>query len=306
MAIEKYKKFSDEQIQRANNVDLIDMLQRQGEKLKKVGRVYRWMRYDSTVIYGQKWFRHSRQIGGGPIQFMKHFYNMDFVDAVKYILGGEDGAEFAQTEWKEYVKPEFKVPKFSNNMHRTFAYLIQTRKIDADVVRFFVKEKKILETADYHNVAFVGYDENGEMQQAHLRSTQSGKRFFMDVDGSDKQYYFRYVGKGNDVFVFEAPIDMLSYITMNKENWQEHSYVCLGGVAIYALDNILESNPNIQTVHMCVDNDKRGDETAERIGKELTERNIEWDRLVPEYKDWNEDLQMMREQEQNRNFDLTM
>lgn len=306
MDIDKYKKFSDEQIRKANSIDLVDMLKRQGETLKKAGKVYRWMRYDSTVIYGQKWFRHSRQVGGGPIQFMKEFYDMDFVEAVKYLLGGEEGAEFVQAEEKEYIKPEFKIPKFSDNMHRTFAYLTKTRKIDADVVQFFVKEKKIFETADYHNAAFVGYDENGVMKQAHLRSTQSDKRFFMDVDGSDKQYYFRHGGKGNDVFVFEAPIDMLSYITMNKDNWQEHSYVCLGGVALYALENILKNNPNIKTVHICVDNDKRGKETAEKIGEELTAKHLEWDRLIPKYKDWNEDLKIMREQEQKENFDLTM
>ena len=306
MTIEKHKKFSDEQIQRVNNIDLVDMLRRQGETLKKIGKVYRWMRYDSTVIYGQKWFRHSRQVGGGPIQFMKEFYNMDFVEAVKYLLGGEDGAEFARTEATDYIKPEFKAPKFSDNMHRTFAYLTKTRKIDADVVQFFVKEKKIFETAEHHNIAFVGYDERGEMKQAHLRSTQSNKRFFMDADGSDKQYYFRYEGKGQDVFVFEAPIDMLSYITMNKDNWQEHNYVCLGGVALYSLENILKNNPNINTVHICVDNDKRGHETAEKIEMLSDKKGIECDRLLPKYKDWNEDLQMIREQEQNENFDFTM
>ena len=99
---------------------------------------------------------------------------------------------------------------------------------------------------------------------------------------------------------------MLSYITMNKDNWQEHSYVCLGGVALYALENILKNNPNIKTVHICVDNDKRGKETAEKIGEELTAKHLEWDRLIPKYKDWNEDLKIMREQEQKENFDLTM
>lgn len=300
----KKKRFSDEQLQRASGIDITAMLQGQGEKLKKQGRVYRWMRYDSTVIDRNRWYRHSREIGGGPIQFMQHFYGMDFVEAVKYLLDGEEGAEFVQTSRNPEPKLPFTPPKLSKNMHRTFAYLIKTRKIDADIVQHFVNEKKILETEEYHNTAFCGYDEKGEMKQMHLRSTLPGNRFFMDIDGSDKQYYFRHIGTNSDVYVFEAPIDMLSYITMNRENWQESSYVCLGGVAIDALKNVLSTNEQISKVYMCVDRDDAGDKTVKRIGDELNEMGYEWERILPENKDWNEDL--TAESEQTENFELTM
>lgn len=300
----KKKRFSDEQLQRASGIDIVAMLQGQGEKLKKQGRVYRWMRYDSTVIDRNRWYRHSREIGGGPIQFMQHFYGMDFVEAVKYLLDGEEGAELVQASRTPEPKLSFTPPKLSKNMQRTFAYLIKTRKIDADIVQHFVNEKKILETEEYHNVAFCGYDEKGEMKQMHLRSTLPGNRFFMDIDGSDKQYYFRHIGINNDVYVFEAPIDMLSYITMNKANWQESSYVCLGGVAIDALKNVLNTNEQISKVYMCVDRDDAGDKTVKRIGDELNEMGYEWERIFPENKDWNEDL--TAGSEQTENFELTM
>lgn len=300
----KKKRFSDEQLQRASGIDIVVMLQGQGEKLKKQGRVYRWMRFDSTVIDRNRWYRHSREIGGGPIQFMQHFYGMDFVDAVKYLLDGEEGAEFVQASRTPEPKLPFTPPKLSKNMHRTFAYLIKTRKIDADIVQHFVSEKKILETEEYHNIAFCGYDEKGEMKQMHLRSTLPGNRFFMDIDGSDKQYYFRHIGTNSDVYVFEAPIDMLSYITMNKENWQESSYVCLGGVAIDALKNVLNTNEQISKVYMCVDRDDAGDKTVKRIGDELNEMGYEWERILPENKDWNEDLTVGSEQTEN--FEMTM
>lgn len=300
----KKKRFSDEQLQRASGIDIVAMLQGQGEKLKKQGRVYRWMRYDSTVIDRNRWYRHSREIGGGPIQFMQHFYGMDFVEAVKYLLGGEEGAEFVQASRTPEPKLPFTPPKLSKNMHRTFAYLIKTRKIDVDIVQHFVNEKKIFETEEYHNTAFCGYDEKGEMKQMHLRSTLPGNRFFLDIDGSDKQYYFRHIGTNSDVYVFEAPIDMLSYITMNKENWQESSYVCLGGVAIDALKNVLSTNEQISKVYMCVDRDDAGDKTVKRIGDELNEMGYEWERILPENKDWNEDL--TAGSEQTENFELTM
>ena len=45
------------------------------------------------------------------------------------------------------------------------------------------------------------------------------------------------------VDVFEAPIDMLSFITLHPENWQEHSYVALCGVSDHALLWMLEQPP---------------------------------------------------------------
>ena len=299
-----YKKFTDEQLQRASKIDIVSMLQSQGETVKKQGRVYRWMRYDSTVIDRNRWYRHSREVGGGPIQFMQHFYGMDFVGAVKHLLNGEEGAVLVQTSREPEPKAEFIPPELSKNMHRTFAYLIKTRKIDADIVQHFVNEKKIFETAKHHNVAFCGYDENGDMKQMHLRSTIPGNRFFMDIDGSDKQYYFRHMGTSESVYVFEAPIDMLSYITLNKENWKADNYVCLGGVAIDALKNILAQNENITKVYMCVDNDIAGNKTVKRIGSELDEMDYAWERLLPENKDWNEDLVEIREQTEN--FEMKM
>ena len=223
---------------------------------------------------------------------------------MKYLLDGEEGAEFVQASRTTEPKLPFTPPKLSKNMHRTFAYLIKTRKIDADIVQHFVNEKKIFETEEYHNAAFCGYDEKGEMKQMHLRSTLPGNRFFMDIDGSDKQYYFRHIGINSDVYVFEAPIDMLSYITMNKENWRESSYVCLGGVAIDALKNVLNTNEQISKVYMCVDRDDAGDKTVKRIGDELNEMGYEWERIFPENKDWNEDL--TAGSEQTENFELTM
>ena len=38
--------------------------------------------------------------------------------------------------------------------------------------------------------------------------------FRQDIAGSDKSYPFRYEGNGNQLFVFEAPIDLLSFICL--------------------------------------------------------------------------------------------
>ena len=57
--------YTQEQIDRANQADLISFLQSQGEQLTRAGNEYRWKRHDSLTIRGNKWYRHSQSKGGG-------------------------------------------------------------------------------------------------------------------------------------------------------------------------------------------------------------------------------------------------
>ena len=79
----------------------------------------------------------------------------------------------------------------------------------------FVKAGLLYEDAEYHNAVFVGTDTDGVPRHAHKRSANSyGKAFRLNVEGSDPRYSFHYVGTGRSLYVFEAPIDMLSFITL--------------------------------------------------------------------------------------------
>ena len=45
-----------------------------------------------------------------------------------------------------------------------------------------------------------------------------------------------------------------------------------------------------QIVYLCLDNDDAGHRASERMAAQLHERGVMTERLVPELKDWNEDL----------------
>ena len=62
--------YTQEQIDRANRVDLVQFLHSQGETLIKSGNEYRWKRHDSLTVKENKWFRHSQSKGGYPIDLM--------------------------------------------------------------------------------------------------------------------------------------------------------------------------------------------------------------------------------------------
>lgn len=190
---------------------------------------------------------------------------------------------------------EFRLPIANENMHRVFAYLIKQRFIAPNIISFFAKNHTLYEDKEHHNVVFVGVDEDGVPRQAHKRGTATfGKSFRQTVEGSDTKYSFSHFGKSNKLFVFEAPIDMLSYLTLNSENWQQHSYIAMNGVYENAVLTALKGHSNLTEIVICTDNDIGGIDAADRLRDILKENeytNIK--RILPTNKDWNEDLKQL-------------
>lgn len=288
-----YVHFTDEQKQRANSVDLVDFLQRQGEQLVRSGREWRWKRHDSVTVRGNEWFRHSRKEGGHAIDFVRQFYDLSFPDAVTMLLGGESGVEWNQTNKSTpHPKKDFTLPEAGPDMRRVFAYLIKQRFISHEVLSHFVHEKLLYEDKEYHNAVFVGMDENGIARHAHKRGTcTQGKPYKGNVEGSDPRYSFHWIGVSNTLYVFEAPVDMLSFIMFHPKNWRHYSYVTLDGVSEYAMIRQLELNSHLKSIVLCLDHDEAGIEAVGRLKNILSEKGY-MDTAVMQsiYKDWNEDL----------------
>lgn len=79
--------YTQEQIDRANQVDLEQFLRSHGEQVTKSGSEYRWKRHDSLTIKGNKWFRHSQSKGGYPVEFVMEFFGKTFPEAVFLLIG---------------------------------------------------------------------------------------------------------------------------------------------------------------------------------------------------------------------------
>ena len=52
----------------------------------------------------------------------------------------------------------------------------------------------------------------------------------------------------------------------------------------------LADHKNIRKIYLCLDNDDAGHKASERMAEQLRERGVVTERLVPELKDWNNDL----------------
>ena len=295
-----YIPFTDEQKQLANSVDLAEYLRVRGEKLERVGREHKLIYYDSSgrhdsiTLRGSTWFDHKNQIGGGAIKFMQEFYDMDFQTAVQELLG-RTVTPLSHSPPKAIAKEEkkeFKLPEANANMHRVYAYLIKQRYIAPDIITHFAKQHTLYEDKNHHNAVFVGLNENGEPKQAHKRSTNSvGSTFRITCGGSDTCYSFAHFGDDERLYVFEAPIDMMSFLTLYPQEWQKNSYIAMNGVYENAVLTALKNHSNLSEVILCVDNDEGGIEAVDRLRDILRENGYEnVRRFAPKFKDWNEDL----------------
>ena len=287
--------YTQAQIDKANAVDLEKFLRAQGETLVRSGKEYRWKAHDSLTVCGNKWFRHSQSKGGFPVDFVMEFYGKSFPEAVQ-MLTGEPGE--AQPEAGPAPSPAFRLPLRNVTNANILNYLTQERKLSPSLVNFFIAAGDIYEDASHHNVVFVGRDADGHPRYASSRGIR--EKFRQDAAGAEKAFGFAHRGTDKQLLVFEATIDLLSFIELFPKNWQQHNYLSLGGVSGKALRQFLSERPDVERVFLCLDSDKAGEDACKRLAGLLPD-TVSVTRIQPCMKDWN-DVLAHRAEIPNRNY----
>ena len=287
--------YTQAQIDRANAANLEDFLRAQGETLVRSGKEYRWKAHDSLTVCGNKWFRHSQSKGGLPVDFVMEFYGKSFPEAVQ-MLTGEPGE--AQPEADPAPSPAFRLPLRNVTNANILNYLTQERKLSPSLVNFFIAAGDIYEDSSHHNVVFVGRDADGHPRYASNRGIN--EKFRQDAAGAEKAFGFAHRGTDKQLLVFEAPIDLLSFIELFPKNWQQHNYLSLGGVSGKALRQFLSERPDVERVFLCLDADKAGEDACKRLTALLPD-TVSVTRIQPCMKDWN-DVLVHRAEIPNRNY----
>lgn len=312
-------RYSKEEIQRANSYSLPDLLRMGGYILVPDRRgEYHLQEHDSLKISehnGWKWF--SQDIGGKNIDFFMQYENLDFLSAVERIfsIAGEvlrdekekidpgsdhNRASDHKADTDAFAEKPFVMPPRNDNDRRAYAYLVKTRCLDPKLVSGLMKSGHLYEAAGTHNAVFLGTNYEGNIVSAFERGT-GPRKFARDTAGSSKSYRFRIVSPGSDKLnIFEAEIDLLSYISMN--GLKNENYIALGGRSSQALNAFLkESGIDIKSVNLCLDNDEVGNKASESIKRDLEGfGNYNITRDLPKNKDFNEDLQMLRSAAQRK------
>ena len=287
--------YTQAQIDKANAVDLEKFLRAQGETLVRSGKEYRWKAHDSLTVCGNKWFRHSQSKGGFPVDFVMEFYGKSFPEAVQ-MLTGEPGE--VQPEADPAPSPAFRLPLRNVTNANILNYLTQERKLSPSLVNFFIAAGDIYEDSSHHNVVFVGRDADGHPRYASSRGIR--EKFRQDAAGAEKAFGFAHRGTDKQLLVFEATIDLLSFIELFPKNWQQHNYLSLGGVSGKALRQFLSERPDVERVFLCLDADKAGEDACKRLVGLLPD-TVSVTRIQPCMKDWN-DVLVHRAEIPNRNY----
>ena len=315
-----YIKFTEQEKESANSASIVDYLTSHGESVKRAGREYVWEAPSGKVsIHGSEWYSQYELVGGGAINFVQKFFGLSYPDAVRSLLGHNAGEEVDGERKPPNIKPKkpFELPEKHSDMRRVYGYLIHERLIDRQVLNRFVKDGLIYEEAKYHNAVFVGKNPEGVPVHAQKRATSAKSDFKGNLDSSIAEYSFHFNGPSEYLFVFEAPIDMLAYISMHKQGWENHSYVALCSTSDRAALQMLKDNPHLKTVYLCLDNDNAGLLGCKRIADSVHafgDYTI-W-RVPPQNKDWDEDLKALNGREaipaeqigssETNNIELTM
>jgi hypothetical protein len=288
----------------ARQTDLPDLLTSLGYQVTRVGNYHSTKEMDSLRIKDRRtWRRYSDQSGGDAIAFLQHFQGMSFQEAVKCLLAFHGRARDpprapATSQNPKKEKQLFQLPEPSADHRRVFAYLCK-RGIAPQVIRAFLFSGLLYEDAKHHNCVFVGKDSSGQPVFANQRGTYdlNGSGFKGDVVSSDKSIGFRLpcALENDTVFVFEAPIDLMSYCTLHRAVKSNALALCC--LHDGALETYLKEHAHLKQIVLCLDADEPGRKAAERIKTEYTLKGYAVSMQSPAHgKDWNEYLQHHKKQ----------
>ena len=297
-------------------LSIIDVIRQFGYEVEQFSNhEYKVKGYGGLVVNAQKnnfyWFSQNK--GGGILQFLDYVHGLNHIEALNILLGDPRTGERKKVVQSK-LKPEIQSkeprqvtekkmfslpPKIPGKYRNLYAYLLQTRKIHKDVVSYYVHQRDIYEN-NKHSIVFVGKDETNKARSASWRSTSSNQNFNIRgcVEGSDKSYPFAKKGLSNTVYVFESPIDLMSFQSFKLlkdgkkftvENLQSH-YISLDGLMSKGLDSYLKREKDICNIVFCLDNDQPGREARDNYNKHY--KNLGYNVFsvnLPEgVKDWNE------------------
>ncbi len=306
-------RFTEEQIEQANWVSLVELAQQYGFKLENGGhKALHAQNSGGLYIFkdSNRFYHWGSDSKGGAIDFVMKYSGKTFVEAVAQLIG--ENYEPYIRERTPYIKEEkgpLVLPEKAQNFKRAYWYLVSVRGIEPEIVSHFMNTKMIYQEAKYSNCVFVGYDVDRTPKYCAMRSSSKKSSFKMDAVNSDKSYPFYNEGKSDLLIANESPIDLMSHATLAKifygKDWKEDHLISLGCLWDGALERYLQSHPDIKRIVFAVDNDylsrnkdgvftNWGQQAAAKWCGKYGKKGYECAVHRPHLKDFNKDLTEMR------------
>ena len=321
--------YTEEQIKIAKNTDLINLVESYGYKVKHEKNAYRVLGVEGGLYIFNKnnnktqgFYWHSKCLKGNAIDFCKEVFKDDYKSAIARLLNQSvqslDRCNKCPTVGQ--VKNEtsvqsldinkvFTLPDRDNNIKQAYSYLVKTRGISKVLVDNCIKYGLIRQFKENNHiyVGFIGKDKDNTAQYLMLRSTLTNSSFKKEYENSNKKYGFKVFNAESvqpldssnsiNIYIFESPIDLLSYMTLNPtKTLKNNAFLSMGGISTLALKQFIEDyNPKISSINVCFDADEVGQINANKVKAEYSNK-YKVSILKPIYKDYNKQLIMIKQE----------
>jgi len=273
---------------KARRASIEEYIKANGGVLLKEGRQYRVKGHSGLVISGSRWYSHTLLKGGNTLDYLMEMEGIGFKRAVEILTQGN--IDIVTPVGQDSIR-DVSIPKRNENDKRVMAYLIKTRGISPEIILPLLRQGRIYESANTHNCVFTGVDTDGNIRYVMQRSTFPGSTLKFESEGSNKKYSFSLAGKSDTIYVFESPIDLLSYISIHNEIMTSKSHLLsLGGVTDISLESYISRTPGICKIIYCLDNDNAGKDAYAEFSKKYIQKGIRAFCHFPDQKDWNHQL----------------
>lgn len=290
-------------VEKARTLSAFDYMKNyQPDMLVKNGRTdYFHREHDSLHFSNGKWYWWSQGKGGtSALDYLVIVEGYTFKDACNYLLDLMNISTPVITYDYSKSTKQFMLPQKDVNNDLVIHYLCDKRKIDREIVDYFISTNQIYQSYKFKNAVFVGYDGD---QPAYAFKRSVFKNYKLDHAGSNKAFSFSFTNPNSTILhVFEAAIDLISYMTilkMDHQDYKQYNYLSLAGASNQiasrqesdipiALKSFLERNPNIQTIVFHLDNDEVGIGATGKIMNVLSQKYVCIDDHPKDCKDVND------------------
>ena len=294
----------DKRRKRVADYSLIELAKDLGftPKRRSFGRYYTLEEHDSVQIKIETntFKRYMNGAGGDPLAFLIEFgpERSNKFKSINYSLYWlEKKKNISNTVKLEDIKTDFEkedlvLPERDSNNHRVFAYLNKTRHISKEVISEFLHRKILFQDEEHKNCVFVTYEQDKPVF-ACVKSTSTNYKFQREFRENDYTRGIEFTNNSDTLVIFESPIDMMSYITLNPHLTHKYDFLAIGGTGkILAVDSYLQNNRNTTSIIIAVDNDNGGRKCVDSIKQIISNQKKALETIViyPRLKDWNEDL----------------
>lgn len=322
-------------------------------ELRKSGRKeYYWTLHDSLKLNTEKNFYnwYSKGIYGDVISLVQEIKQVSYKEAyqyLKYLNVKEIDIEKIKKQNQQNIQKKFYyvLGKYKTEFTEARKYLKEQRSLSDETIDFFLSKNlldQVTRTIDNYSepvIVFKYLNEKKEIVGGSLQGIKQNKEKYHKkgylkqiMYGSKTVEGFNIeIGKANKLIIFEAPIDLMSYYELKKDQLKDVKLIAMEGLKQEVIERhyaqailkkpkeftrentqglfkilanetkFFQEKENVENLlKVAVDNDEAGRKFVERLKKEKIKFKTDLPPLEKEEKtDWN-DILKLKKKEKNK------